>query len=113
MVGGPGGPVHDLWMLWMTLPGQALLNLGGGLPQVGGGEAKRMDLPEAEAGMISMTKMTQGNFHTPGIPTMMTSGLETALMLTLGPATTAPGTLGKIAPGLGTPNMMGGYWKRP
>lgn len=103
----------DLWMLWMTSPGRALLNLGGGLPQVGGGEVKPIDHPEAEAEMTSMIKMTQGNFHTPGIPTTMTSDLETALMLTLGPATTAPGTLGRMAPGLGTPNMMGGYWKRP
>lgn len=109
MAGGLGGPVLDLWMLWMTSPGQALLNLGGGLPQVGGGEAKPMDVPEAEAGMTSMTRMTQGNFHIPEIPATMTSGLETALMLTQGPATTAPGTLGKTAPGLGTPNMMGGY----
>lgn len=113
VAGGPGGPVPDLWMLWMTSPGRALLNPGGGLPQVGGGEVKPMDHREAEAEMTSMIKMTQGNFHTPGIPTTMTSDLENALMLTPGPATTAPGTLGRMALGLGTPNMMGGYWKRP
>lgn len=72
-----------------------------------------MHLPEAAAEMTSTTKTTQGTSHTPGIPTTKTSGLETALMLTLGPATPVPGTLGRMAPGLGTPSMTGGYWKRP
>lgn len=112
VAGGPRGPGPDLWMRWMTSPGRALLNQGGGLPQVGGGEVKPTVVPEAEAEMTSTIKMAQGSFHTPGIPTTTTSGLETALMLTLGPATTAPGTLGRMAPGLGTPSMMGGYWKR-
>lgn len=67
----------------------------------------------AAAVMTSMTKMTRGTFHTPGMPTTTTSGLETALPLTLGPTTTAPGTLGTMAPGPGTPSMMGGSWKRP
>lgn len=94
----------------MTSPGRAPLNQGG-LPQVVGGEAGPVHPPEAAAVMTSTTKTktTQGTSHTPGIPTMMTSGLEAALMLTLGPATTPPGTLQVMAPGLGTPNMMGSY----
>lgn len=113
VAGGLGGPGPALWMLWMTSLGQALLNPGGGLLQVVGGEAELMDPPEAAAVMTSMTKKTQGAFHTPRNPTSMTSGLETALMLTLGPATPAPGMLGAMAPGRGTPSMMGGFWKRP
>lgn len=113
VAGGLGGPEPALWMLWMTSPGPTRLNQGGGLPQVVGGEAGPMHLPEAAAVMTSMTKTTQGTFHSPGIPTTMTSGLETALRLTLGPVTTAPEILGMMVPGPGTPNTMGGYWKRP
>lgn len=112
VAGGPGGPGPTLWMPWMTSHGLALLNLGGPA-QVVGGEVDLMHPLEAAAVMTSMIKTTQGAFHTPRIPTTMNSGLETALMLTLGPATTVPGTLGMMAPGPGTPNMMGSFWKRP
>lgn len=106
-----GGPEPALWMLWMTLHGQVLLNQGGDLPQAVGGEAGATHLREVAAAMISTTKTktTPGTFHTPGIPTTMTSGLGTNLMLTLGPATSAPGTLGMMAPDPGTPPMTGGY----
>lgn len=113
VAGGLGGPGPALWMLWMTSLGQALLKPGGGLPQAVGGEAALMHTPGAAAVMTSMTKKTQGAFHTPRNPASMTSGLETAVTPTLGPATPAPGMLGVIAPGPGTPNMMGGFWKRP
>lgn len=112
VAGGPGGPGPALWMLWMTSRDLPLLNPEG-LPQVVGGEAELMHLPEAAAVMTSMIKTTQGAFHTPRIPTTMMSGLETALMLTLGPAITVPGTLGMMALGPGNLNMMGSFWKRP
>lgn len=112
VAGGLDGPGPALWMPWMTSRGLALLNRGGP-PQVVGEEVKLTHPPEAAAVMTSTIKMIQGAFHTPRIPTTMTSGLETALMLTLGPATTAPGTLGTMVPGPGTPNMMGSFWKRP
>lgn len=113
MAGGLGGPGPALWMLWMTSRGQALLNRGGGLPQVVEGEIELMYPPEAAAVMTSMTKTTQGVYHIPRIPTMTTPDLETALMLILGFTTAIPGTLRTMAPGPGTPNMMGGFWKRP
>ena len=106
-----GGPEPALWMLWMTLPGRPLLNQGGDLPQAAGGEAGPMHPREVAAAMTSTTKTkaTPGTFRTPGIPTMMTSGLGSNLTLTLGPATSAPGTLGMMAPDPGTPPMTGGY----
>lgn len=113
VAGGPGVPGLALWMLWMTSRGQALLNQGGGLPQIVGREAELMHTPEAAAVMTSTTKRTQGAFHTPRNPTSMTSGLETALVLTLGTAPTALAMLGTRGPGTRTPNMMVGFWKRP
>lgn len=105
----PGGPGPALWMLWMTSPGRALQSRGGGLPRVVGGEDGPMHPPEAAAVMTSMTQTTQGTFHTLEIPTTVIPGLGTVLMLTPDHATTDPGTLERMAPGLGTPNMMGGY----
>lgn len=86
--------------------GLALPNREGGLLQVVEGEDGHP--LEAAAVMISTTWMTRGTLHTLEILTMMTSGVGTALLLTLDPAI-GPGTLGMMAPKPGIPNMMGGY----
>lgn len=109
--GGQGVPGLVLWMLWMTSRGQALLNQGGGLHQIVGRKAEVMHTPEAAAVTTSTTKKTQGAFHALRNPTSMTSGLETALVLTRGTAPTALGMLGTSGPR--TPNTTAGFWKRP
>lgn len=109
MAGAAGwqdGPGPARWMLWMTSPGLAHLTQGD-LPPVVGGEDGPMHLRGAAAAMTCTTKTRQETYAV-GTPTMMTSDLETAHMLMLGPTTTGLGTPVTMVTDPGTPNMMGG-----